>query len=328
MNKICKKCGTKFITKYQHQKYCCQRCNNAKKYETYNKKRSILSGIGVCSGCNGKYQKQFPEQLFCTSKCYSESQKYNRFQEKLIENYFERIDTPKKAYWLGFLYGDGYVSKNERNLQLILAEEDESVIDDFCTDVGLDMSCKKYYGPYASNKQRQVHIRICNKKFVSFLVALGCINKKSNVVRLPKIDFPDAFLLGLYDADGTAGTSLITGGSEKLFEDIKIEFNIDNQISHPSGCFILRIGTVLLRNIFDKYDFGLNRKRFIGGMHSRLDKRHNNHIRNNQRKFNPTPVQLKDKLIELQYNFCAVGRFYGVSDNAIRKRCKLCEISI
>jgi hypothetical protein len=43
-------------------------------------------------------------------------------------------------------------------------------------------------------------------------------------------------------------------------------------------------------------------------------------------KFTPTKEELLDKIIELKYNIAAVGRFYNVSDNAIRKRCRKFEI--
>ena len=33
-------------------------------------------------------------------------------------NYFEEINTPEKAYWLGFLAADGYIVGNELNIQL------------------------------------------------------------------------------------------------------------------------------------------------------------------------------------------------------------------
>jgi len=42
-----------------------------------------------------------------------------------------------------------------------------------------------------------------------------------------------------------------------------------------------------------------------------------------QRRFNPSKEELQSKLDELKWNICAVGRYYGVSDNAIRSRCKL-----
>lgn len=40
------------------------------------------------------------------------------------------------------------------------------------------------------------------------------------------------------------------------------------------------------------------------------------------RKFNPSKVEFVDTIKRMKGNLCAVGRHYGVSDNAIRKRCK------
>lgn len=45
------------------------------------------------------------------------------------------------------------------------------------------------------------------------------------------------------------------------------------------------------------------------------------------RKFNPSKEELNLKIKELNYNLCAVGRFYDVSDNAIRKRCNILDIN-
>lgn len=45
-----------------------------------------------------------------------------------------------------------------------------------------------------------------------------------------------------------------------------------------------------------------------------------------QRKFNPCLEELRNKMEELNWNYCAVGRYYNVSDNAIRKRCKKLNI--
>jgi len=33
------------------------------------------------------------------------------------KNYFENISTPNQAYWLGFFYADGYVTKGETNAE-------------------------------------------------------------------------------------------------------------------------------------------------------------------------------------------------------------------
>lgn len=40
----------------------------------------------------------------------------------------------------------------------------------------------------------------------------------------------------------------------------------------------------------------------------------------------PPVLELMEKMKELNYNMCAIGRFYGVSDNAVRKWCRLYKI--
>lgn len=45
------------------------------------------------------------------------------------------------------------------------------------------------------------------------------------------------------------------------------------------------------------------------------------------RKFNPTKEQLEEQINLLKGNMRAIGRYYNVSDNSIRKRCKLLGIN-
>ena len=55
-----------------------------------------------------------------------------RFQRKytINQNYFEIIDTEEKAYWLGFLYADGSVTK-DRVITLQLSICDIEVVKNF-----------------------------------------------------------------------------------------------------------------------------------------------------------------------------------------------------
>lgn len=49
---------------------------------------------------------------------------YDTSRNPLYKNIFETIDTEEKAYWLGFLYADGYVSKYNQ-IEVALSLEDE-----------------------------------------------------------------------------------------------------------------------------------------------------------------------------------------------------------
>lgn len=66
--------------------------------------------------------------------------------------------------------------------------------------------------------------------------------------------------------------------------------------------------------------FGIGEKAVAGILKRRnivLPKKHYLH-----KKFDPTREELEQTLQELNYNFCAIGRKYAVSDNAVRKRCR------
>lgn len=188
------------------------------------------------------------------------------------ENYFENIDNNEKAYWLGFLYADGYIQKrNNKNvkLQICLSVKDETHLDKFILCIDGELSQKRYYGPYKTSG-KQVHWYTRNKKIVNDLIKLGCTNKKSHTIRFPKLDSDDlncAFLFGYYDGDGTSGyrNTSITTGSKLFLEDIKNIFNIKNVIYLANSkyeTYRLGLGRELYERIIKYYDNGLKNHNF------------------------------------------------------------------
>ena len=114
---------------------------------------------------------------------------------------FKKIDTEEKAYWLGFLYADGYVNI-EKGIELTLAEYDYDHLvkfRKFMGDESIDISYKNSANAY----------RVCihSKEIASDLVNLGCIQAKSLILQFPSEEqvpnhLINHFMRGYFDGDG------------------------------------------------------------------------------------------------------------------------------
>lgn len=117
-------------------------------------------------------------------------------------NIFEVVDTEEKAYWLGFLYADGYVSNKTNHIELALALKDEKHIKKFCLFIN-------YQGTINKNEER-VRISFQNKKMKNDLIKLGCTPNKSLTIKFPQENvIPNKlikhFVRGYMDGDGYIG---------------------------------------------------------------------------------------------------------------------------
>lgn len=121
-----------------------------------------------------------------------------------VNNYaFESIKTEEQAYWLGFLYADGCVRhyKSSKSVELTLQEQDYDHLVKFARfiDYGGDIKYRE--------KQKAYRISFGSAKMHDDLVKLGCMEKKSLVLRFPsKENIPSDllchFIRGYFDGDG------------------------------------------------------------------------------------------------------------------------------
>lgn len=159
-----------------------------------------------CEDDSNKICKQV-EVLLDESKLYKS--KYGKY--KVNQDYFEKIDTEWKAYWLGFLYADGCViMKNQSGkmkyaLSLALSSIDENHIKKFAHSLQSNAPVKVALTNYKDKKYARLVVN--NKKICEDLAKLGCVPTKSLI-----LSFPDSnqvpnnllrhFIRGYFDGDG------------------------------------------------------------------------------------------------------------------------------
>lgn len=142
---------------------------------------------------------------------------------KYNKDYFSKIDSEDKAYWLGFLYADGSINRfykgdklRSMTLELGLAYKDKHHLEKFkeCTDSNIPIfeRTNKLNG----KEYKSVRIQWNNTKVCYDLCDLGCTPHKTYDIRLPSSDivpkeFMRDFLRGFFDGDGCINISEMNG---------------------------------------------------------------------------------------------------------------------
>lgn len=166
---------------------------------------------------------------------------------------FKIIDNEEKAYFLGFMYADGCLSKIKRKNsnyikhQVQISLTDEDIIRRF-KEIFPFFNLQIFdFGKYKSTWSKQFALRKANNELFYDLKDWGLLERKSsdnsNNLNFPEIDkkLVNHFLRGFFDGDGSISTpSLrpnlrrveICSGSEKFLLEIKSILE-ENKVNCP-----------------------------------------------------------------------------------------------
>lgn len=131
-----------------------------------------------------------------------ETKRYGRISDYNIdESFFENIDTEEKAYWLGFFLGDGYITKDNKSIELALQKQDKEHVEKF--KKVLNSSNKIAF----KEKVNAYKFSCSSEKLCKDLNKHGVFNNKSLTFTLNEeilfSKFGRHYLRGLIDANGT-----------------------------------------------------------------------------------------------------------------------------
>ena len=175
----------------------------------------------------------------------------------LNESYFDIIDTEEKAYWLGLLGADGYVSRRSNSIELGLSgEEEKELLHRFARALGTNAPISphrlKYTGAQAAHR-----LTISSARMKASLVRHGITPVKSLTYQLNRSLPPHLFrhyLRGYFDGDGSVSIKLKGGvlvgvTSSPMFiaglaQEIKAQLGLEAHVERPTDrrCRNLKIG--------------------------------------------------------------------------------------
>lgn len=127
------------------------------------------------------------------------------------QDFFENIDTEHKAYWLGFMYADGYVSSTRNAVSIRIKADDKYILEQLVIDlksnipVNIYTSTKPLPRSGKLNTLTYAEVMICNGKIKSDLIKHGCIENKSQLLTFPELEprLIPHFIRGYMDGDGS-----------------------------------------------------------------------------------------------------------------------------
>jgi hypothetical protein len=209
---------------------------------------------------------KFIDRYRCNNDYRRSSDLTYTYHPNFKSDYFNKINTKEKAYWLGFLYADGYlefINAKISRLGIEINKKDEILIERFAKAIGFNLKYKHY-----RKRNECVYIRLANMELVNDLKSHGLMEKKCRKLRLPRLNNYElylAFLLGYYDGDGNQGSTAIVSSNLVLLEQIKQKFNVPYRVRSKEPFkdkyFYLTLGVELFNKMMDNYELSLPRKR-------------------------------------------------------------------
>lgn len=175
------------------------------------------------------------------------------------KNYFSNINTKEKAYWLGFLSADGYVTTDNR-FGMELSIRDISHMQLFLDDL-------EYNGNISTrtrnNGKTSCQFQIKNSKLYKDLLMCGITREKTMNLSFPReniltIDLYPHFIRGFFDGDG----SFIFYEYDRIRKDRnnKIYKGIYKEISLVCGSavFLEEMKNIIFEQCGAKFNFTIN----------------------------------------------------------------------
>lgn len=224
--------------------------------DNYKKKTSKKLAEEI--GCSKEYVKKIWQKHNLKGK--TTRQYYANF------NYFNSIDTPNKAYILGFICSDGCIYKRDNHegmWQITLQKQDVQILEDIKKEIQAD-------NPIKFNNNT-VTLTIVSQQMYDDLLKLGLVPKKTYTMNLhdvfeniPYYLFKD-FIHGYFDGDGSITVRDIPSKAKvqfamperfiKSFQKILLQYGIESNWNKDNRIikYTIPFGNLIINGASNKY---------------------------------------------------------------------------
>lgn len=195
---------------------------------------------------------------------------------------FEVINTPEKAYWLGFIAADGcnYSREHNATITIRLNQKDKEHLEKFRDFCKSNAKIKEYTTSEGfSNNSKMCKIALNSKKMSQDLTDKGVVPNKSLILKPPRIEaeFYKPYILGYFDGDGSIyktnqynNYSISLMGTKETLDWVKEILNWEttlkkrNPNNNNNNYYIMCGGTQkpygILKQLYDSCEIHLDRK--------------------------------------------------------------------
>lgn len=207
--------------------------------DLYNKKHGspyIAKELGISTGKVSYFIKKN-----LTLRSHREANSRYSFNE----NFFESIDTEEKAYWLGFLIADGYITKRENSYKIgvALSSCDIGHLEKLNKSLNSNYPIRTYEATKNSYSNNNYSRLIYSSKIMfDNLLKYNFVEHKTNILNPPDVNllngFTSDFIRGYFDGNGSiahTNTELNNSYAFKLVSTKNFLDFVNNYIKEKLG---------------------------------------------------------------------------------------------
>lgn len=164
-------------------------------------------------------------------KLYWDDRQHRSYDIGWNREIFKEVNTPEKAYWLGFILADGCLHLTKPgtflgHFSIDIGGEDKEHLYKFAKFINAQSNIVSF-SIHPQTKNTLAHIQLCCSSTNEDLYNLGIKPRKSGREEWINTSYPADFIRGYYDGDGYIKQSLKTiglVGSYSLLEKIQQHF--------------------------------------------------------------------------------------------------------